>query len=196
MSISKLEEMIEFTKPYLESKGFEFKFTSDKNRFKISKNNNQNGIILLDKQLSLNELVALHNKNKAEYGKNLVIFYKDGQTFFKRMVENSSWRSDKSLKKYTENEINHIIALTVQERYALFDFSKYIVDNFTLKDLENKQLNYYQTQTPNLSKSIRKFNALPVEFDYSHIKSGDRGYGFTNDKYSKTYFFLDQINNK
>lgn len=190
---AKLEEMVEFVRDDLKSKSFSFDITSDKNRFKFIKHNKARGLILVNHQIPLNELIALHNKNKMEFGFSLTMFYKDGQTFFNRMVDNSSWRADKSLKKYSEQEINSIISLTVQERYALMGFSKSLVDNFSERDLANKVLHYYQPKTERLIEAIRKFEPSIVKFDYSHIKRGEQGYKFANDTHSKTYFFLNEL---
>ena len=153
-------------------------------------------MILVNRQIPLDELVDLNKKVKADLGpnaNNIVIFYKDGETFFRRMVDNSSWRTDKSLKKYTENEINQIISLTVQERYAMMGFNEILVNNFSPRDLTDKVLHYFQPQTKLFTQTVRKFRPYQVEFDYSHIKQGDAGYGFTREGISKTYFFLNEL---
>jgi len=190
---AKLEQMFEFISSDLKSKDFKLISTSNKNRFKLVKANTSRGLILLNKQLPLTELLSLHDHNKRDFGSSTIIFYKDGETFFRRMVENnSSWRSDKSLKKYSENEINQIIFLTIQERHANFGFSTYLVNNFTSKDLVDTKLIYYQPKTLKLEESIRKFNPGVVKFDYSHIKADDVRYNFVIDSISKTYFFLNE----
>ena len=188
----RLEEMTEFVKKDLEYKSFSFDVTSDKNRFKFVKHNKPRGLILVNKQIPLDELIALNSRNKMDFGFSLVIFYKDGETFFKRMVDSSSWRNDKSLKLYTPNEINRIISLTVQERYALMGFSKGMVDSFCERDLQGRVLHYFQPQTERLQKAVRKFEPQIVNFDYSHIKRGEPGYNFANNTHSKTYFFLNE----
>lgn len=189
----RLEEMIEFIREDLRNKSFSFDLTSDKNRFKFVKQNKQRGLILLTHQMPLKEFIALHNLNKREFGYSLSIFYKDGETFFKRMVDSSSYRADKSLKNYTLNDINHIISLTVQERYSMMGFSPSLVDNFSQMDLTDKVLYYYQPKTQRLIESVRKFRPEAVELDYSHIKPKDKGYGFSKNGLSKTYFFLKDL---
>ena len=193
-SKERLEKMIEFVGDDLKSKSFSFDTTSDKNRFRIERKAGPMGLILVNKQIPLTELIALNHSNKLEFGNaSIVIFYKDGKTFFKRMVDSSSYRDDKSLKKYTPYEINHIIALTVQERYALMGFSKGLVDSFAARDLQDKVIHYYQPKTERLSEGIRKFEPHIVNFDYSHIKPGEQGYDFARNQSSKTYFFLNEV---
>jgi hypothetical protein len=101
------------------------------------------------------------------------LFYKDGKTAFVRMVDkNSSWRSEKSLKRYTVQEINQMITLRKIEK--------------KLTETSNC-LSFYQPRTNRLIESVRDFNLDSVVLDYSHIEPGDHGYGFVQNKISINY---------
>ena len=84
------------------------------------------------------------------------IFYKDGKTAFVRMVDrNSSWRTDKSLKQYTLQQINQMLHLRGMEKEVLHGF----------KD----SLSYYQPPSERLDEAVVDFSLEAVLFDYSHI---------------------------
>ncbi len=102
------------------------------------------------------------------------VLYKDGETAFVRMVDrNKSWRTDKSLKRYTPQQINHMLHLRKIE--------KMLMDTF------NPPMVYYQPPTERLEELLRRFTLEPVELDYSHIGPGDSGYGFVHDRDSIDY---------
>ncbi len=102
------------------------------------------------------------------------VFYKDGETAFVRMVEkNPSWRSDKSLKRYSLQKINRMLHLRGREK--------------AVAELFDSKLAYYQPETVGLAESLRTFELRPVEFDYSHIRYGDQAYGFAEDRPSIDY---------
>jgi len=93
------------------------------------------------------------------------LFYKDGKTAFVRMVErNPSWREEKSLKRYTPQQINQMLHLRGMEKEVM--------------ELLGENLTYYQPETSRLTESLREFNLEEVRLDYSHIRPGDQGYGF------------------
>ncbi len=102
------------------------------------------------------------------------VFYKDGETAFVRMVErNSSWRADKSLKRYAPQQINQMLHLRGIE--------KAVMENY------GKKLDYYQPATERLNESIHIFEMRPVELDYSHIPSWDERSDFVQDRESIDY---------
>jgi len=94
------------------------------------------------------------------------ILYKDGVTAFVRMVErNKSWRSDKSLKNYTEQQINQMLHLRGIEKAMIKKLG--IV------------LPFYQPETERLPESIRNIRMTTVTFDRTHIEEDDPKYQFT-----------------
>ncbi len=102
------------------------------------------------------------------------VFYKDGKTAFVRMVDrNCSWRTNKSLKRYTPQQINQMLHLRGIE--------KAVMENY------GRELDYYQSATERLTESVRTFEMLPVELDYSHIPSWDERSDFVQDRESVDY---------
>ncbi|MBU0457075.1 MAG: hypothetical protein ABH824_05990 [Nanoarchaeota archaeon] len=102
------------------------------------------------------------------------VLYKDGKTAFVRMVErNISWRKDKSLKKYTPQEINRMLHLRGIEKKVIEYFGKEII--------------YFQPQTERLQESLREFYLEEVELDYSHLSSNDQSYVFVKNHISIDY---------
>ncbi len=102
------------------------------------------------------------------------VFYKDGKTAFVRMVDrNCSWRTNKSLKRYTPQQINQMLHLRGIE--------KAVMENY------GKKVDYYQPATERLTESVRTFEMLPVELDYSHIPSWDERSDFVQDRESVDY---------
>ncbi|MBS3126877.1 hypothetical protein J4228_01790 [Candidatus Woesearchaeota archaeon] len=102
------------------------------------------------------------------------VLHKDGETAFVRMVDtNMSWRTDKSLKRYSPEEINRMLHLRKIEKEVLVSF-----DN---------PLTYYQPETDRLPQSLRQFKLTPVLLDYSHIGPEHHGYDFVEDRESIDY---------
>lgn len=88
------------------------------------------------------------------------IFYKDGKTSFVRMVErNKSWRTDKSLKRYTPQQINQMLHLRGMEKEILHIFRDSLV--------------YYQPPSERLEEAAVEFSLASVLLDYSHISLCD-----------------------
>lgn len=189
----KIEQMLTYINEDLSQKGFNLQTTSDENRFSLSKSGHKSGLLLVNRQIPMNEFYGLHRKNITEFENNHIIFYKDGKIFFKRMVDTNSWRQDKSLKQYSQQEINQMIILTIQEKYAIFKFDKNKVENIHLQNLRDKKIIYYQPPTERLEEGIRKFQPVHVSYDYSHIDSMHSGYGFAKEGNSKLYFFLEEL---
>ncbi|HLC80582.1 MAG TPA: hypothetical protein VJG31_02310 [Candidatus Nanoarchaeia archaeon] len=110
------------------------------------------------------------------------VFYKDGKTAFVRMVDrNRSWRDEKSLKRYTLQQINQMLHLRGIE--------KAVMENY------GKKLDYYQPAMERLTESVRTFEMLPVELDYSHISQWDERYNFVQNRESIDYKLPEERGN-
>lgn len=110
------------------------------------------------------------------------VLYKDGKTAFVRMVDrNKSWRTDKSLKLYTPQQINQMLHLRKIEKVILETFGS--------------TLRYYQPETETLEESLRDFQMGAVQLDYSHIGPGDYGFGFVRDRDSIDYKLPENVEN-
>lgn len=107
------------------------------------------------------------------------LIYKDGKTAFARMVDfNRSWRTDKSLKNYSSYDVNRMISLRNIEKVV---FQRI------------KTLSFYQPESDRLPESIRDFELEKVVLDYSHLKPGDQGYGFAQNRFSIDYKLLHEL---
>tara|TARA_Y100000310_G_scaffold343864_1_gene453560 strand:- start:4223 stop:4972 length:750 start_codon:yes stop_codon:yes gene_type:complete len=108
------------------------------------------------------------------------IFYKDGKTGFVRMVDtNMSWRADKSLKRYTPQEINEMLHLRGMEKESI--------------ELFGEPLFYFQPKTTRLNQSIRGFTIGEVILDYSHIEPDELASRFVEDRVSINYALPNDI---
>ncbi|MBI2668387.1 hypothetical protein HYX14_00955 [Candidatus Woesearchaeota archaeon] len=103
------------------------------------------------------------------------ILYKDGKTAFVRMVErNPSWRTEKSLKKYSPQQINQMLHLRK-------------IEKVTAEFLRGSRMRYYQPTTDLLPESIREFDLQDVKLDYSHIGPNHPSYDFVENSTSIDY---------
>ncbi len=119
------------------------------------------------------EFERLFQRNQQDQVYTAPILYKDGKTAFVRMADRSAWREDKSLKRYTPQEINQMTALRGIEKAVM----KYW----------GKELAYYQPETARLEESLREFDLKTVHLDYSHLNPSDPGYGFAENRDSIDY---------
>ncbi|MEW5897079.1 MAG: hypothetical protein AB1668_05275 [Nanoarchaeota archaeon] len=110
------------------------------------------------------------------------VLYKDGKTAFVRMVERSrSWRSDKSLKRYTPQQINQMLHLRKIEKELLESFGNIFGPGIS------PSLVYYQPETARLPESLGIIQMHPVWLDYGHIQPGHQAYGFVRNRDSIDY---------
>lgn len=120
------------------------------------------------------------NANRAAGILTAPVLYKDGKTSFVRMVDrNPSWRTEKSLKDYSPQEINQMLHLRSVEKKVMGRFGQNIV--------------YYQPPSERLAESLREFRLKPVDLDYSHIGPGDPSYGFVHNRESIDYKLPEEI---
>ncbi len=120
------------------------------------------------------------HSNEARDIYTAAVLYKDGKTAFVRMVDrNPSWRTEKSLKNYSAEQINHMLHLRGIEKAVLGEFGR--------------TLRYYQPETERLPEGLRKFRLDPVELDYSHIEPGDPSYEFVENRESIDYKLPEEI---
>lgn len=135
--------------------------------------------VVLANLFSFAEFKENYQKQKVARAYTSPILYKDGKTAFCRMVEkNRSWRHDKSLKQYPLQQINQMISLRKIEKAAI---------ELSATFPNPHHLVYYQPTTERLEESLKEFSLEPVNLDYSHLSSGDYGYGFAHDRESIDY---------
>lgn len=109
----------------------------------------------------LNEAQRL-NREQGRYTAH--VFYKDGKHFFVRLARRGRLKDERSLKKYTKEQIDAMVHLRKLEKMVLRQFQRF------------PRLVYYQPETARLEQGIRFFDMLPVELDYSHIGRDDPAY--------------------
>ncbi|MBT3297395.1 hypothetical protein HN385_00565 [archaeon] len=109
------------------------------------------------------------------------IFYKDGKSAFARLVDrNPAWRGEKSLKRYTSQQINQMLHLRGMEKKVLGSHG-------------NERFTFYQPQTVRLIESIRQFNLGDVWLDYSHIDEDDRKFDFVENRKAIDYKLPEEL---
>lgn len=101
------------------------------------------------------------------------IFYKDDETFMVRLGRRGNIKDERSLKRYSKEEIDDMIHLRDLEKRVL--------------EMSKGELAYYQPETARLDESIRIFQMRNVHLDYSHIGRGDPAHGFVHNKVSDDY---------
>ncbi len=112
-----------------------------------------------------NVLKSIKDEFKGNFG---IVFYKDGETFFRSAVAGKNETGIKSkrskidngtLKNYNNDDLNKMISLTPEE---------IIINN------ERKLIQYYQPTSERLEEKLVTLNYTPVTFDYSHINNYER----------------------
>ncbi len=95
------------------------------------------------------------------------VFYKDGSGFFRNHASESNaiqgkfskLSEDRSLKKYSAEDLHNSIILTEAER---------------LVNRRKKVLQYYQPESERLSEMLVSYSTEPFIFNYSHIHPNKR----------------------
>lgn len=184
MTIKKAQrvQFQKFLEEQLENSGIEL-LQSSTEIMKIRSNNTISELLLLNGTQKVTD-VRNHLQNLYSSGiPHSFIFYKDGETFHKRLAQSAQYRGDKSLKKYSHEELNAMLHLRDLERNALRADS----------DTTPSTLTYYQGETSNVQEQFRIYEMLPVLLDYSHIRPEDRKFNFVINKYSNRYRIAQEI---
>ncbi len=121
----------------------------------------------------INEFQEQYRENRRNGIFTAPLLYKDGKTSFVRLVDNSTWRADQSLKKYSEQQINEMLHLRGIEK--------------KVEQLFGQSLTYYQPPTDRLAQGLRTFTLHPVDLDYSHIPIADPRYDFVENRQAIDY---------
>ncbi len=126
-------------------------------------------VLLADKNYTANAFSDIYSKAKSLSPQVAVLFYKDGETFFrsafagvdKTGIKSKTYKlSDKgTLKHYIHNSGN-IISLRPEELYVSRNLGKV--------------LQYYQPTSDRLEQGIVSYKFEPVVLDQSHISSEER----------------------
>ena len=103
------------------------------------------------------------------------VLYKDkeSETAFVRMVDRNGWRLEQSLKRYTAQQVNQMLALRKIEK--------------AVQNNVGPHLTFYQPESDRLPEAICQFGLDTVSLDYSHIDAGDKRFDFVENRISIDY---------
>ena len=103
------------------------------------------------------------------------VLYKDKEsdTAFVRMVDRNGWRLEQSLKRYTAQQVNQMLALRKIEK--------------AVKDQVGPHLTFYQPESVILPEAITRFSLGKVILDYSHVDPADQKFNFVETRESIDY---------
>lgn len=124
-----------------------------------------------NQSLTIDDYITFYDGlTKYDEGFIINIFYKDGKNYMVRLAQRGEIkRRNRSLKKYSHDEINEMIHLRGIEKQV-----------FNSENLPF--LVYYQPNTKKLNESIILYQMKDVILDYSHIDENHRANGFVNEE--------------
>jgi len=124
-------------------------------------------VLLVNKTFPNDGLRPIYNQARQISPNVAVVFYKDGRTFFRNAahgeeagLQGVNFKADLSLKLYATEQINRMITLRPEEKFA--------------KSTKQGWIQYYRPQSTGLEEGIETFKFLPVTLDYSHIPAENR----------------------
>jgi|APSaa5957512622_1039677.scaffolds.fasta_scaffold02613_12 hypothetical protein len=178
------KRMSEMTSSYLEDAKYNIKSASENEIIILSNSNNTQKlrIFLHNQRINKKKFLSEVNKTlrKGDYITN--IFYKDGENFHVRLGGRSHFKGDnRSLKKYTNTDLNKMLHLRDLEKIVLRDSSP------------QNSLTYYQPETKILQEGFRKYLTKNVQLDYSHIGRHNKNFGFAKPGISKEYKIAQEV---
>ncbi len=103
------------------------------------------------------------------------VLYKDkeSETAFVRMVDRNGWRLEQSLKRYTAQQVNQMLALRKIEK--------------AVQNNVGPHLTFYQPESDRLPEAICQFGLSTVSLDYSHIDAEDKRFEYVENRISIDY---------
>lgn len=112
-------------------------------------------VLLIDKTFPGDSWRNLMNAARTQYDHTSIVFYKDGETFFRNAAKKNHFKTNnRSLKHYTTEDMQKMIALRPEERDTNWDRS---------------WVEYFQPESARLNEGVIAYQFANVEFDYSHI---------------------------
>lgn len=153
--------------------------------FRGRKDDSQKGFLFLhSKKRPVKEV--MHEINTARHNGVHVanVFYKDGENFHVRLAEGANFKADKSLKKYTHEDLQDMLHLRELEKKVLGLSSNKPV------------MAFYQPETARLNEGLRSYQMRDVTLDYSHIAPSDRRFDFVQNRVSEDYKIAKELEAK
>lgn len=137
-------------------------------------------VIMQAGDMTSNDFAHYENRALAKgYDGVAQILFKDGKTAMVRLGADANARRNKSLKNYSKHCLDNMIHLRDLEKRELERTGKYLL--------------YYQPESERLPESIRLYEALDVELDYSHLERYDAGFGFAKNHTSDDYVITKEL---
>ena len=166
-SLREQKEMLEYIVDKLERGSMNVNVTPKNRRIVGNKSTNyiQIGddglVILVDKKYTEEGFRTLCRELTKGRKDAAVVFYKDGETFFRSAAQANYFKKEHSLslKHYTSEQMTKMMLLSPEERFI---------------QERRTSLQYYQPDSANLERGIETFRFEPVRFDYSHISSYEK----------------------
>lgn len=125
-------------------------------------------ILLHNNKLTEKDYQNIVNNNALQGIYTSTVHFKDGiLNYVPAAAKGHLKNHGKSLKHYSPQEINKMIKLRTPEKKTLEYLSP------------SRIVNYYQPESSNLEEAIKGTELKNVKFDYSHLRPGDPGYGFS-----------------
>lgn len=107
------------------------------------------------------------------------LFLNQENQFFDRLGKLAEFKQDRSLKKYSDEELKKIAKISG-------------ITKLCLNQIESANVRYpgiltfYEPANENFPKMIKGYSFEPVYLDYSHLSSEDLGFGFAQSGISKS----------
>jgi hypothetical protein len=148
----------------------------------VTENPREIYVVLHNRQMAISAYNSLVRSsiNKRRLVANL--FYKDGERFHVRLGKRGNFKGDdRSLKRYSVEEINKMLHLRGLEKAVLNDQQR------------DRTLVYFQPLTERLAESVRGYEMGDVHLDYSHVDRDHSSYGFVHDRESIDYKIANEV---
>ena len=138
---------------------------------------------LINKKISVKEYEEIVRENWLNGIWTCPIFYKDGKNFHVRLGARGNFKgNNRSLKEYSNDEINEMIHLRGLEKSVL-----------KIQKGTDKKLTYFQPETARLSESIRWYKIEDIILDYSHLEPRDPKKNFAREGISMDYKIAKEV---
>lgn len=142
---------------------------------------NEGVVLLVDQKFPGDSFRRLWMGAQSQVGDNVaIVFYKDGQTFFRNAAERNYFKKSKglSLKHYSDDEMHRMI---------LFQPEEATVNN------RRSWLQYFQPESERLSEGLVSYKFNTVTYDYDHIDKSEGRFKPSNRESTKVFIWKEKV---
>jgi len=172
-------KMKDFTADFFKNNGFGISSASLDEIVMVNSAGKQGSILLHNHQLSQSEMKSIL-RSRTHY---VNLFFKgtyedeEKKPFCRWLVGlERHARSEKSLKCYSDDQLNRIVKTRAIERDVI---------EVSSDSPAYGCISYYQPKSDRLGEAIVTYRSRPIDFDYSHLRLGDPGYDFARNTRSE-----------